>query len=81
LVSLAGDLVKLRLLPLHLYACRCCLCSQIDTEQLKVRHLGALLGEARGSPASVVLRDRSEPQTSTSRRMNDDLAALKSVRS
>jgi hypothetical protein len=31
--------------------------------------------------ASVVLRDRSGPQTSTSRRMNDDLAALKSVRS
>jgi hypothetical protein len=32
------------------------------------------------APASVVLRDRSEPQTSTSRRMNDDLAALRSVR-
>jgi hypothetical protein len=31
--------------------------------------------------ASVVLRDRSEPQTSASRRMNDDLAALRSVRS
>jgi hypothetical protein len=33
------------------------------------------------APASEVLRDRSEPQTSTSRRMNDDLAALRSVRS
>jgi hypothetical protein len=31
--------------------------------------------------ASEVLRDRSEPQTSTSRWMNDDLAALRSVRS
>jgi hypothetical protein len=31
--------------------------------------------------ASVVLRDRSESQTSTSWRMNDDLAALRSVRS
>ena len=50
LVPLAGDLVKLRLLPLRLCACRCCLCSQIDTDQPKVRHLGALLGEARGSP-------------------------------
>jgi hypothetical protein len=50
LVSLAGDLVKLRLLPLRLCACRCCLCSQIGIEQPKVRHLGALLGEARGSP-------------------------------
>jgi hypothetical protein len=50
LVPLAGDLVKLRLLPLRLCACRCCLCSQIGTEKPKVRHLGALLGEARGSP-------------------------------
>jgi hypothetical protein len=50
LVSLAGDLVKLQLPPLRLCACRCCLCSQIDTEQPKVRHLSALLGEARGSP-------------------------------
>ena len=33
------------------------------------------------APASEDLRDRSEPQTSTSRRMNDDLAALRSVRS
>jgi hypothetical protein len=33
------------------------------------------------APASEVLRDRSEPQTSTSWRMNDDLAALRSVRS
>jgi hypothetical protein len=33
------------------------------------------------APASEVLRDRSEPQTSTSRQMNDDLAALRSVRS
>jgi hypothetical protein len=31
--------------------------------------------------ASVVFRDRSEPLTSTSRRMNDDMAALRSVRS
>jgi hypothetical protein len=31
--------------------------------------------------ASVVLRNHSEPQTSASRRMNDDLAVLKSVRS
>jgi hypothetical protein len=45
-----GDLVKLRLLPLRLCACRRCLCSQINTEQPKVRHLGTLLGEARGSP-------------------------------
>jgi hypothetical protein len=50
LVPLAGDLVKLRLPPLHLCVCCCCLCSQIGTEQPKVRHLGALLGEARGSP-------------------------------
>ena len=33
------------------------------------------------APASEVLRDRSEPQTSTSWRMNDDLAVLRSVRS
>jgi hypothetical protein len=33
------------------------------------------------APASVVLRDHSEPHTSASRRMNDDLAALRSVRS
>jgi hypothetical protein len=33
------------------------------------------------APASEVLRDRSEPQISTSWRMNDDLAALRSVRS
>jgi hypothetical protein len=51
LVPHAGDLVKLRLPPLRLYACRCCLCSQIGTEQPKVRHLGALLGEVRGSPS------------------------------
>jgi hypothetical protein len=44
------DLVKLQLPSLHLCACRCRLCSQIGTEQPKVRHLGALLGEARGSP-------------------------------
>jgi hypothetical protein len=31
--------------------------------------------------ASVVLRNRSEPQTSASRRMNDGLAVLRSVRS
>jgi hypothetical protein len=31
--------------------------------------------------ASAVLRNRSEPQTSASRRMNDDLAVLRSVRS
>jgi hypothetical protein len=50
MVPLIGDPVKLRLPPLHLYACHCCLCSQIGTEQPKVCHLGALLGEARGSP-------------------------------
>jgi hypothetical protein len=50
LVPLADDLVKLELLPLCLCACRRCLCSQINTEQSKVRHLGALLGEALGSP-------------------------------
>jgi hypothetical protein len=50
LISLIDDLVELRLSSLHLYACRCCLCSQIGAEQPKVRHLGALLGEARGSP-------------------------------
>jgi hypothetical protein len=33
------------------------------------------------APTSEVLRDRSEPQTSTSWRMNDDLAALRSVKS
>jgi hypothetical protein len=33
------------------------------------------------APASEVLKDRSEPQISTSWRMNDDLAALRSVRS
>jgi hypothetical protein len=33
------------------------------------------------APASEVLRDRSEPQISTSWRMNDDLAALRSVKS
>jgi hypothetical protein len=31
--------------------------------------------------ASAALRNRSEPQTSASRRMNDDLAVLRSVRS
>jgi hypothetical protein len=31
--------------------------------------------------ASMVLRNRSEPQTSASWRMNDDLAVLRSVRS
>jgi hypothetical protein len=33
------------------------------------------------APASEVLRDRCGPQISTSWRMNDDLAALRSVRS
>jgi hypothetical protein len=57
LVSRIGDLVELRLPSLHLCACRCrlcacrCrLCSQIGAEQPKVRHLDALLGEARSSP-------------------------------
>ena len=50
LVSLADDLAKLQLPSLRLCACRLCLCSQIDTEQPKVRHLGALLGQARDSP-------------------------------
>jgi hypothetical protein len=50
LIPLICDLVKLRLPSLHLCACRCRLCSQIGAEQPKVRHLGALLGEARGSP-------------------------------
>jgi hypothetical protein len=50
LISLIDDLVELRLLSLHLCACRCCLCSQIGAEQPKVRHLSALLGEACGSP-------------------------------
>jgi hypothetical protein len=50
LISLIDDLVELRLPSLHLCACRCCLCSQIGAEQPKVHHLGALLGEARGSP-------------------------------
>jgi hypothetical protein len=88
LVSLIDDPVELRLLSLHfcarrcrLRACRYRLGSQIGAEQPKVRRLGALLREARSSPASEVLRDQSEPQTSTSWRMNDDLAALKSVRS
>jgi hypothetical protein len=88
LVLLLDDPVELRLLSLRfsarrgrLRARRCRLGSQIGAEQLKVRYLGTLLGEARSSPASEVLRDRSEPQTSTSRRMNDDLAALRSVRS
>jgi hypothetical protein len=49
MVPLAGDLVKLRLPPLRLCACRRRLRSQIGTEQPKVRHLGTLLGEARGS--------------------------------
>jgi hypothetical protein len=31
--------------------------------------------------ASVVLRNHSEPQTSASRRMNDNLAVLRSVKS
>jgi hypothetical protein len=35
---------------LHLCACRCRLGSQIGAEQPKVRHLGALLREARSSP-------------------------------
>jgi hypothetical protein len=38
-------------------------------------------GRGAVAPASEVLRDRSEPQMSTSWRMNDDLAALRSVRS
>jgi hypothetical protein len=68
LVWLADDLAKLQLLPLRLCACRRCLCSQIDTEQPKVRHLGALLGEALGSPGK---RGLQGPQ----RTLDIDLAA------
>jgi hypothetical protein len=49
MVPLADGLVKLQLPPLRLCACRRRLRSQIDTEQPKVCHLGALLGEAHGS--------------------------------
>jgi hypothetical protein len=59
LVPLADDLSKLQLLPLCLCACRRYLRSQIDTEQPKVRHLGAPLGEALGSPGK---RGPQEPQ-------------------
>jgi hypothetical protein len=59
LVPLADDLAKLQLLLLRLCACRRCLRSQIDTEQPKVRHLGAPLGEALGS---LVKRGPQEPQ-------------------
>jgi hypothetical protein len=41
--------------------CRC-LCSQIDTEQPKVCHLGAPLGEALGSPGK---RGPQGPQRTT----------------
>jgi hypothetical protein len=59
LVPLADDLAKLQLLPLRLCACRRRLRSQIDTEQPKVCHLGAPLGEALGS---LVKRGPQEPQ-------------------
>jgi hypothetical protein len=58
LVPLLDDPVELRPLSLRfcacrgrLRACRCCLGSQIDAEQLKVRYLGTLLREARSSPS------------------------------
>jgi hypothetical protein len=81
LISLIDDLVELRLSSLHLFAYHCRLCSQIGAEQPKVRHLGALLGEARSSPSERVPQGSQRAQISTSWRMNDDLAALRSIRS
>jgi hypothetical protein len=59
LVPLPDDLAKLQLPPLRLYACRCCLCPQLVTEQPKVRRLSAPLGEVLGSLGK---RGPQEPQ-------------------
>ena len=81
MVLLADDLAKLQLPLLCLCACRRYLHPQLITEQPK--SAASALCWARRSVASVsaALRNRSEPQTSASRWMNGDLAALRSVRS
>jgi hypothetical protein len=81
LVPLTNDLAKLQLSPLRLCARRRCICPQLVTEQPKVRRLGARWERRSMASASVVLRNHSEPQTSASQRINDDLAVLRSVRS
>jgi hypothetical protein len=68
---------------------RCCASARAaaastpSSSQSNRRFAASALCWERRSVASVsaALRNRSEPQTSASRRMNDDLAVLKSVRS
>jgi hypothetical protein len=77
--------------PMTWPSSNCCRCASAraaaasaprSTQSNRRSATSALRWERRSvAPASVVLRDRSEPQTSASRRMNDDLAALRSVRS
>jgi hypothetical protein len=80
LVPLTDDLAKLHLPPLRLCACRAA--SAPSSSQSNRRSTASALHWERHSvaSASAVLRNHSEPQTSTSRRMNDDLAVLRSVR-
>jgi hypothetical protein len=69
--------------------CRCCTSARaaaasalISAQSNRRSATSAPCWERRAvAPASEVLKDRSEPQISTSWRMNDDLAALRSVRS
>jgi hypothetical protein len=81
LVPLTNDLAKLQLPPLRLYACRRCL-HPSSSQRNRRSAASALRWERRSvASASAALRNRSEPQTSASRRMNNDLAVLRSVRS
>jgi hypothetical protein len=83
MVPLADDLAKLQLLLLQLRPCRRRLCPrrrclrlQLITEQSKVRHLGAPLGEAFISLDKRDLLGPQQTQTPLSRWMNNDLAVL-----
>ena len=62
---------------------QCFIVPGIFQEQLSSFENHSALHWERRSVASVsaTLRNRSEPQTSASRQMNDDLAVLRSVRS
>jgi hypothetical protein len=90
MVPLTDDLAKLQLPLLRLCACRrCCASARAaaastpSSSQSNRRSAASTLRWERRSVASVsaALRNRSEPQASASRRMNDDLAVLRSVRS
>jgi hypothetical protein len=80
LVPLADDLAKLQLLLLHLRLCQhhVAATSDFSSSQSSRRSATSVLRWARRSlaSASTTFRDRSEPQTPLSRRMNNDLAVL-----